>query len=137
MKRTSINPSQWGLAYKMDQGEVLQGTTRHLRCSGQVALKEDPDSDLGVSVECPGDIVGQMGIALSRIDEILEQADMTRANVVSLRFFTTDMDGFLANYEVYSNWISEAGTCPPQSLLGIDRLVLPELLVEIEAEASA
>jgi len=61
---------------------------------------------------------------------------MSRKNVVSLRFFTTDVDGFLANYDVYARWIGEAGTRPPQSLLGIQRLFLPNLLVEIEAPAA-
>ena len=46
MKRTSINPTEWGLAFKMDQGEVVEGATRHLRCSGQVALKSDPSQEL-------------------------------------------------------------------------------------------
>jgi enamine deaminase RidA (YjgF/YER057c/UK114 family) len=71
------------------------------------------------------------------VDTVLVEAGMTRKNVISLRFFTTDVDGFLANYDVYSNWITEAGTRPPQSLLGVQRLVLPELKVEIEAVAAA
>jgi enamine deaminase RidA (YjgF/YER057c/UK114 family) len=60
---------------------------------------------------------------------------MTRKNIITLKFFTTDIDGFLQNYDVYANWISEAGTRPPQSLLGVQRLVLPELVVEIETLA--
>ncbi len=60
---------------------------------------------------------------------------MSRVDILSLRFFTTDVDEFLKNYDVYANWIREAGTMPPQSLLGVSRLVLPELLVEIEATA--
>jgi enamine deaminase RidA (YjgF/YER057c/UK114 family) len=67
----------------------------------------------------------------------LEKAEMSRANIVALRFFTTDVDGFLENYDVYAGWISEAGTRPPQSLIGVQRLVLPELVVEIEFEAAA
>ena len=62
---------------------------------------------------------------------------MTRENRISLRFFTTDIDGFLENYDVYSDWIAKAGTRPPQSLLGIKSLSLCELLVEIEAVAAA
>jgi hypothetical protein len=38
---------------------------------------------------------------------------------------------------VYATWIGEAGTRPPQSLIGVQRLVLPELVVEIEVEAAA
>jgi enamine deaminase RidA (YjgF/YER057c/UK114 family) len=41
----------------------------------------------------------------------------------------------LGTADVYAEWIQEAGTRPPQSLLGVNRLVLPELLVEIEVVA--
>lgn len=137
MKRTSVNPTDWGLAYNMDQGEIVEGAVRHLRLSGQVALVPDPESELGVSVEHPQDIAGQMTSALANIDAVLDNAGMGRENIVHMRFFTTDIDGFLANYGIYADWISAAGITPPQSLLGVQRLVLPELVVEIEAEAAA
>ena len=137
MQRTSVNPSEWSLAFAFDQGEVITGGTRHLRCSGQVPLKADPDSELGISVEHVGDLAGQMTTALANIDGVLEKAGMARENIVFLRFFTTDVDGFLANYGIYAEWISAAGIRPPQSLLGISRLALPEMMVEIEAEAVA
>ena len=137
MKRESVNPWDWGLKWSMDQGEVIEGATRHLHCSGQVALKPAPEAEHGVSVVSPGDIRGQMESSLANIDEVLAKAGMSRKNIVGLRFFTTDIDGFLANYDVYADWIAEAGTRPPQSLLGIQRLVFPELMVEIEADAAA
>jgi enamine deaminase RidA (YjgF/YER057c/UK114 family) len=62
---------------------------------------------------------------------------MKRSDVLAIRFFTTDIDGFFANYDVYASWIGEAGTRPPQSPLGVNRLVLPELVVEIEVIAGA
>jgi enamine deaminase RidA (YjgF/YER057c/UK114 family) len=137
MKREAINPWDWGLQWSMNQAEVVQGLSRYLHCSGQVALVPDAESEMGVSVVHAGDIRGQMEAALENIDAILEKAAMTRSNVLSMRFFTTDIDGFLQNYDVYARWIGEAGTMPPQSLLGVNRLVLPELLVEIEATAGA
>lgn len=137
MKRESVNPTEWGLQFSMDQGEVVEGATRHLRCSGQISVVPDPSEDLGVRVVSPNDMRGQMECALSNIDAILEKAGMSRSNIVSLRFFTTDVDGFLENYDVYAGWIAEGGNRPPQSLLGVQRLVLPEVVVEIEAEAAA
>ena len=136
MKRESVNPCEWGLKFGMDQGEVIEGATRHLNCSGQTSLKDDPESEMGVSVVHPGDLRAQIECSLGNIDAVLEKAGMTRKNITSLRFFTTDIDGFLANYDVYANWIAPAGTRPPQSLLGIQRLVFPELMVEIEATAA-
>jgi enamine deaminase RidA (YjgF/YER057c/UK114 family) len=120
----------------MDQGETVEGAGRVLRCSGQIAVKPDAGSELGISVVSPDDIRGQIGASLANVDAVLEQAGMSRANVVHLRFFTTDVDGFLENYDVYASWIAPAGTRPPQSLIGIQRLVLPEIKVEIEAVAA-
>lgn len=136
MKRTSINPTNWGLAFQMDQGEIVEDATRYLRCSGQVDIREDPESEIGISVQYPHDMPRQMEIALANIDAILAKANMTRANIVLLRFYTTDVDKFLENYPIYADWISTAGIRPPQSLLGVARLALPELVVEIEIEAA-
>ncbi|MBT8401201.1 MAG: RidA family protein [Rhodothermia bacterium] len=136
MNRTSINPTDWGLQFRMDQGEVVDGHSRTLRCSGQVAAVPDDSSPLGFRVDSPNEIRGQMERALKNIDDILEQAGMSRSDIVSLRFFTTDIDGFLENYDVYAEWIAPANIRPPQSLIGVARLVLPELCVEIEMEAA-
>lgn len=136
MKRTSVNPVDWGLAYSMDQGEIVEGASRHLRCSGQISVDPAPDTELGIAVVSPDDLRGQMAHALRNVDSVLEKAQMGRENIVALRFFTTDMDGFLANYDVYAGWIAPAGTRPPQSLIGVNRLVLPEVMVEIEIEAA-
>ena len=137
MKREAINPTEWGLQFSMNQGEVVEGLSRYLHCSGQVALEPDPDSEMGIRVVNEGDMRGQMGAALSNVDAILEGAGMTRAHILTLKFFTTDVDGFLENYDVYAEWIGAAGTMPPQTLLGVSRLALPDLLVEIEATAGA
>jgi enamine deaminase RidA (YjgF/YER057c/UK114 family) len=137
MKRESVNPWDWGLKWNMDQGEIIEDARRYLHCSGQVAVQPDPDSELGISVVSPEDIRGQIGCALANVDAVLNKAGMARWNVTSLRFFTTDIDGFLADYDVYAHWIAETGTRPPQSLLGVQRLFLPELMVEIEAVAAA
>ena len=47
MKREAINPSDWGLQWKMNQAESVTGIERHLHCSGQVALAPDSGSEMG------------------------------------------------------------------------------------------
>jgi enamine deaminase RidA (YjgF/YER057c/UK114 family) len=136
MNRESINPVEWGLQFGLDQGEVISGATRTLHCSGQVAVRPDPDADFGVAVVSPGEIRGQMECALANLDDVLREAGMSRSNIINLRFYTTDMDGFLENYDAYAGWIADAGIRPPQTLLGIDRLFHPEVLVEVEAVAA-
>ena len=100
-------------------------------------MEPDPSADFGIRVVGPGDIRAQMVKALQSVDDVLEAAGMGRENVVHLHFFTTDPDGFLANYDVYAEWIAPADITPPQSLIGVQRLALPDLLVEIEATAAA
>ena len=39
-------------------------------------------------------------------------------------------------FDAYMAWIEPAGIHPPQSLLGVNRLVFPDLLVEIEVTAA-
>lgn len=137
MKRTSVNPVEWGLQFSLDQGEVVEGATRHLRCSGQVSVVPDAGEEMGLKVVSPNEIRGQMECALANIDAVLEKAGMTRANVVGLRVYTTQMDAYIENYDVYANWIAQAGTRPPQTLLGVQRLFHPDVVVEIEIEAAA
>jgi len=137
MKRESVNPWDWGLQFGMDQGELVEGLERTLHCSGQISVVPDAEAPMGITIEHVGDIRGQMARSLANVDAILEAAGMGRSNILSLRFFTTDIDGFLENYAVYADWIKDAGIRPPQSLLGVNRLVLPDLLVEIEAFAGA
>ena len=135
MKRTPVNPTDWGLQWSMNKAELVEGVTQTLHCSGQVALEPDPSSEMGIRVVGEGDMRGQIRSALSSIDAILAEAGMNRKNLLSLRFFTTDVDGYLQNYDVYAEWIGEAGIMPPQTLLGVSRLALPGLLIEIEATA--
>lgn len=137
MKRTSINPTDWSIAFSYDQGEVVEGITRLLNVSGQVSVAPDPESEMGIKILHPGEIRAQMEEALASIDVVLEKAGMTRANILTVRSFTTDMDGFLANYDVYVSWIGEAAIRPPQSLLGVAKLFHPEVVVEIEVSAGA
>lgn len=135
MKRIAVNPTEWGLNWSMNQAEIVEGLTRYLHFSGQVALEADAESEMGIRVVGEGDLRAQFQAALDNIDEILREAGMGRNNLLSLRFFTTDVDGVMANYDVYANWIADAGVMPPQTLLGVSRLALPELLIEIEATA--
>lgn len=136
MQRHAVNPTEWGLKWSLNQAEIVTGASRHLHCSGQVALEEDSTAEMGLRVVGEDDIREQMSCALAHIDSILDRAGMSRENLTSLRFFTTDVDGFLENYDVYSVWIGEAGIMPPQTLLGVNRLVLPQLMIEIEATAA-
>lgn len=67
MKRTSVNPVGWSLACSMDQGEIVEGATKHLRCSGQNPTDPALDTKLGIAVLSPNDLRGQMHNSRSEI----------------------------------------------------------------------
>ena len=120
MNRTSINPpNDWGAIYEMNQAEVVRGLTRYLHFSGQTALKTDPDAEFGVSVVNPNDQEAQLDYILNSIDELLEIAGMTRAHIIHVKFYTTDMEGMLKCYDKYAVWIKAAGIMPTQSMIGV------------------
>lgn len=135
--RTPVNPVAWGQGFLMHQGEVTAGATRTLHCSGQVDLVEDDDAPMGLSVGSPEDMAGQMRAVLGSLDALLDGAGMGRGDISKLTFFTTDIDAFLEHYSVYAEWIGDSGAMPPQSLIGVARLVDPGLLLEVEMTAQA
>jgi enamine deaminase RidA (YjgF/YER057c/UK114 family) len=133
MKRQAINPANdWGAGFDMNQAEVISDFSELIKFSGQTSLIADNTAELGVSVKHPNDQRKQMEFILNSIDGLLEQAGMTRKNIIHITFYTTDMEGFLGNYDVYSNWIKEANIRPTQSAIGVNQLVSPEMKLEIE-----
>jgi enamine deaminase RidA (YjgF/YER057c/UK114 family) len=79
----------------------------------------------------------QLGNALDNLDRALTAAGLTLAHVVRLNYDTTDVEGFLAALDVVVSRLTEADSHPASTLLGVSRLFLPELLIEIEATAMA
>jgi enamine deaminase RidA (YjgF/YER057c/UK114 family) len=131
MQRTSVNPWQWSVEMGFNQGEVVEGATRTLFCSGQTAMDAD-----GVPQHA-GDMAAQVGMALDNLEAVLAEAGMSLANVVRLNIYTTDVDAFFAEYGAAAARLAEAGVAPPGTLLGVARLAFPELMVELEATAVA
>lgn len=68
MNRVAINPTEWGLRFSMNQGEVVEGLTRYLHFSGQVALEPDADSPMGRTL---------LGISRLAVPELLIEIEAT------------------------------------------------------------
>ena len=67
---------------------------------------------------------------------MLDAAGMTLADVVRLNYYTTDIDAFMRDaMGGLVRRLTAAGCTPASTLLGVQRLALPELMIEIEATA--
>ncbi len=86
----------------------------------------------------PGDVVAQTRQAFENVRAVLEAAGSGMHQIVRFQTFLThaaDIEGFMqARKEVFPGYFPD-GVYPPNTILVVSRLVLPELLVEIEAMA--
>lgn len=130
MNRTPVNPWPWSLALGYNQAELITGARRHLTCAGQTAV------DATGAPQHPGDMRAQLALALDNLGQVLAAAGMGLADITRLTVFTTDVDACLAAFDLLGARFGAAGASPPMTLLGISRLAMPELLVEIEATAA-
>ena len=127
MERTAVNPWSWPVKLGFDQAQLVEGHRRELICSAQDAV------DANGEAQHPGDMAAQLGLALDNLEEVLAGADMTLANVVRLNIYTTDVDTLLQHFTTVTERFE--GKRFATTVLGVARLVAPELLVALEATA--
>lgn len=129
MQRRIINPWTWQDPYSVAQAVEITGASRTLLCSGQIAVDAD-----GQPLHA-GDMKAQMKLALDNLETVLRQADYTFSDVVGMNIYATDMDAFMAEFEVLSTRLKEAKCCPMLTGVGVTQLAFPGLMIEIEATA--
>jgi enamine deaminase RidA (YjgF/YER057c/UK114 family) len=131
MQRSAVNPWDWSLPLGYNQAELVQGATRHLICAGQTAV------DAAGRPQFPGDMRGQIGLALDNLRAVLSAAGLGPGDVIRLVLYTTDMDEALKHFDLLGRLFGAAGCAPPMTLVGVTRLAVPGLMFEIEATAAA
>ncbi|MGV9711819.1 Rid family hydrolase [Gordonia sp. NPDC003424] len=125
----SINPSTWNARFHFDQAQLRTAPTEILTISGQASVDDD-----GMPVHA-GDIEAQFSLAVHRIEEILDSARMTLADVFALTIYTTDVPGTLNAYDALVERLEIHHATPPATLVGVTALAMPDLAVEITAQA--
>lgn len=125
-----MNPWTWSTKLGYHQGEVLTTIDRYLVCAGQTAVDGDG------APRHPGDMRRQMELAFDNVEAVLKAAGMDVSNLIKLAVYTTDVDETLKNFDVLGRRTGAAGVAPPMTLLGVTRLAMPQLMIEIEATAA-
>ncbi|GAA1674127.1 RidA family protein [Kribbella yunnanensis] len=131
VERTAVNPWTWSQQLGYHQGEIVTGNSRTLYCAGQTAMNADGKP------EHAGDMAGQLELSLTNLESVLAEAGMSLANVIRLNVYTTDVDLLFQHYGVLASRLGAAQVAPPTTMLGVSRLAIPILLVELEATAVA
>jgi enamine deaminase RidA (YjgF/YER057c/UK114 family) len=131
MDRSAVNPWTWSVELGYNQGEVVSGQTRTLYCSGQTAMSGDGKP------QHAGDMGAQLALTLDNLEAVLGAAGMTLANLVRLNVYTTDVDRLFEHYGVLASRLGAARVAPTTTMLGVTRLAIPDLMVELEGTAVA
>ena len=131
MTHRIVNPWSWLDRFGFVQAHEVTGGTRVVYCAGQTSVDDE-----GHPLH-PDDMAAQVNQALDNLERVLTESDLTFADIVRLNYYTTDVDAFVAVAGEVLPRIATAGCRPASTLLGVQRLAFPQLLIEIEATAVA
>ncbi|MEE2568920.1 RidA family protein [Pseudarthrobacter sp. J64] len=132
MTVTFLNPE--GMLPGAPYHHVAVGTgTRQVHVAGQVA--HTPDGS-----PVPEDLAGQVALALRNVARGLAGAGAGFGDVVRLTFYVTGwqqekIGEFMAGVQSVAGELGLPTPMPPASLIGVEILFEPGVLVEIEATA--
>ncbi|MEU1294732.1 RidA family protein [Streptomyces sp. NPDC005840] len=124
-----------GMLQPVPYHHVAVGTgTKHVHVSGQIARRAD-----GTPV-APSDLSGQVAQALRNTAVGLAGAGASFADVLRLTFYVTrwspeKIGDLMAGVEAVAEEIGLRLPLPPASLIGVEYLFEPDVLVEVEATA--
>jgi enamine deaminase RidA (YjgF/YER057c/UK114 family) len=109
------------------------GYCRALKVGDRVFVTGTAPIDEDGTVHAPGDAYAQTRRCLEIIERALDELEVPLDRVVRTRMFVTDIE----RWEDYGRAHGEVfGTCPPATaMVEVRRLIDPDMLVEIEADA--
>jgi enamine deaminase RidA (YjgF/YER057c/UK114 family) len=113
--------------------ESRVGYSRAVRVDDRVVVSGTTATDEDGAVVAPGDAERQARRALTNVVTALEEAGSGREDVVRTRLFVTDIDDWQAIGDVHGEFFGDVR--PAATMVEVSRLVDPELVVEVEAEA--
>jgi enamine deaminase RidA (YjgF/YER057c/UK114 family) len=129
MEKNAINHGTWQDNLSFSQAVEVVGNSKTLFCAGQASISEEGDP------QHAGDMAAQLTLAFANLEAVLAKGGYDWTNIVRLLIYTTDIDGFMPHYSLLKTRLVTTIPKPTITILGIKRLVFPELLVEIEATA--
>jgi len=104
---------------------AVKSSDNKLYVSGIVSINENSE------VVHPGNMAGQITHVYETIGSFLGQLGLGMDKVLKETIFCTDIDALMANITARRKFYDDENL-PASSWIGVSRLVLPELMIEVE-----
>jgi isochorismate pyruvate lyase len=115
--------------------EKQVGYCRAIRAGNQIAVTGTAPINEKGEVHAPGNAYAQAQCCLERIERALQELGTDRSNIFRTRIFVTDIEQWAEFGRAHREFFGEHR--PATTMVEITRLISPEMLVEIEADALA
>jgi len=115
--------------------EPIVGYARAVQVGDVVHVSGTTGTDPSGKVLAPGDMYAQTVQTIRNIENALKRLGLGLEHVVRTRIYVTQIDRWEEAAKAHVEFFGEVH--PATSLIGVARLIDPEMLVEIEAEAVA
>ena len=113
--------------------EPIVGYSRAVRVGNQVFVTGTVATDEAGNAVAPGDVYAQAKQSLQNIERVLKRAGATMKDVVRTRIFVTDISRWEEVGRAHGEVFKDIRPCT--TMVEVSKLISPEYLVEIEADA--
>lgn len=126
---THLNPIGRSQRFGFDQGQLRPAPAQILTVAGQGPVDENGQ------LMHEGDVLAQLALAMSNVETVLAAAGMDLGDVLRMTVYAVDVDAVLRSRTAICERLSASGATPPTTFIGVTRLAIPGMDVEIDVTA--